>query len=497
MSNTFEIHFSKLLEWLIEKKFIVSDWEYQNALLRTDLQATIEATKENLETNSCKSTAHYFEVKLLLRQLELVEGTKAKNMFGQYTIPYLQKWGSFCSKWEVNNLYIADGSQQLIRKLLFERPYLTRSLSTSEKDYVEFSRRALDYERSVQSHNKRVDEINSEWKLTGDVLESISQRLQTHNKGSLAVSPLLLDKTIEDELSEDIYRELIRVSNSTLPLLYEQIFKTIQLDNVILAINYVSPHFPSASPDSLYPTLHCLLLPHSTATSSHKPSIPSTPSSCSSSIDNEWTTITPEDMGDDLPSSSSSIAMLPSTDEPVIGAIASMKSEEESHSLPAIPSPSLLSQPSIRESLACEIKQLESFLTRRISQGPLPAHPPSHASVSVTALTACRNTLTTILELLADPTLKKHAELCSNPDYALRVARLILVALRKREVVKHYCESTQADLRACSIQVEELRLCWSEHVNSVQILQRGLQEALGPLLGRTLEIVGFDLVESD
>jgi hypothetical protein len=81
----------------------------------------------------------------------------------------------------------------------------------------------LDYERSVQSHNKRVDEINSEWKLTGDVLESISQRLQTHNKGSLAVSPLLLDETIEDELSEDIYRELIRVSNFTLPLLYEQV----------------------------------------------------------------------------------------------------------------------------------------------------------------------------------------------------------------------------------------------------------------------------------
>eukprot|EP01041_Mallomonas_annulata_P008878 gene8878-18380_t len=202
-----DIQFTKLLEWLIDRKKVPLKWQDPIRKVHDRLavaKATTSSTNVDVVAALKKDVLTYFECKQLFQILETDEGTSAKNIFGQYNSPSLKNWHAVIKAWEKDNVYLGESSRLLIQWASHECPAMKKILTSSEKQVADINRRINEYEKTIQNCKRLRSELSKEWGIEGNNDHSLKSELLQLTKSLPAIY-----EEIESLILENNFRNCI------------------------------------------------------------------------------------------------------------------------------------------------------------------------------------------------------------------------------------------------------------------------------------------------
>lgn len=125
-----DIHYNKLLDWLIDRRHCDVKWLAQARIIREMIQANLThlpSDNELLASFKERGSLNYFQCKQVLEGIKSVDGD-SKSLFGKFISVRVQRWAEIVRDYEKKNIYLADCAQQLIRNVNYEIPALKQSL---------------------------------------------------------------------------------------------------------------------------------------------------------------------------------------------------------------------------------------------------------------------------------------------------------------------------------------------------------------------------------
>jgi hypothetical protein len=83
----------------------------------------------------------YYDCKRVLSELESREGSQAKNIFGSYIIPYLEKWNDILNTWQKDYKFLGNSCRTFASIALNVLPTNRKMLITVQKQLMDSSRK--------------------------------------------------------------------------------------------------------------------------------------------------------------------------------------------------------------------------------------------------------------------------------------------------------------------------------------------------------------------
>jgi hypothetical protein len=128
-----DIHYNKLLDWLIDRRHCDSKWTVQIRRIREKINASLPSLPpDQLATLGDRPALNYFQCRQILETVKTVDGD-SKSLFGKYNSPRVQEWAEIVRDFEKGGVYLADCAQQLTRNVNYEIPALKQSLARSQQ----------------------------------------------------------------------------------------------------------------------------------------------------------------------------------------------------------------------------------------------------------------------------------------------------------------------------------------------------------------------------
>lgn len=137
-----DIHFNKLLDWLLKRRHCKPEWTEAAHDIRTKINAAITDMPEHPDVTALLhgSYINYFHC---LRIIDILKETEAasKNIFGRYSSQRMKDWQEIVKLYEKDCTYLAEAAQMLSRYVNYEIPALKRQLAGSRKSEEDFTRK--------------------------------------------------------------------------------------------------------------------------------------------------------------------------------------------------------------------------------------------------------------------------------------------------------------------------------------------------------------------
>jgi len=150
-----DIHFNKLLDWLIDRRHCNVNWATDAVVVRGKINAALSLPLDDIPANDSLAALlaiphlNFFHVRDIVDVLSLTEKEK-KNFLGQCTSPVLNAWTEVTSRYQKNGVYLAEAAQQLIRFVNYEIAALKKSVEKNQKMAKECERKEAEYDQQVQ-----------------------------------------------------------------------------------------------------------------------------------------------------------------------------------------------------------------------------------------------------------------------------------------------------------------------------------------------------------
>lgn len=180
-----DIQTSKLLDWLLDRRHCNLKWQSAVKEIREKINAAIQDMPENEEIKQLLSGSyiHYFHC---LRIVEILKGTEAssKNIFGRYSSQRMKDWQEIVSLYETDNVYLAEVASLLSRNVSYEGPALRKQLAKAQQLQQELSRREVECQSSAADLRERYYAACKQYGITG---ENVARELQALVKDLPAV----------------------------------------------------------------------------------------------------------------------------------------------------------------------------------------------------------------------------------------------------------------------------------------------------------------------
>uniref|UniRef100_A0A1B6L5Z9 CDK5 regulatory subunit-associated protein 3 n=1 Tax=Graphocephala atropunctata TaxID=36148 RepID=A0A1B6L5Z9_9HEMI len=160
-----DINTNKLLDWLISRRIVSSEWQKSVLPVREKINAAIQDMPQHPEIAQLLSGAYinYFHC---IRIIEILKETEAdtKNVFGRYGSQRMKDWQEVVRLYEKDNLYLAEASHLLISNVKYEIPSLKKQIAKCHQNQQECEKRAVDY---AKNENSARNELNTMYKQLG------------------------------------------------------------------------------------------------------------------------------------------------------------------------------------------------------------------------------------------------------------------------------------------------------------------------------------------
>ncbi|CAD5114313.1 DgyrCDS3452 [Dimorphilus gyrociliatus] len=141
-----DIHFNKLLDWLINRRHCKQQWQKDALIVREKINSAIQDMPEvDSVTKLLQGTyINYFHCIKIIEILKETE-KETKNIFGRYSSQRMKDWQEIVSLYEKDNLYLAEAAQLLARNVNYDIPSLKKKLSKLRQNQKEFAKKESDY----------------------------------------------------------------------------------------------------------------------------------------------------------------------------------------------------------------------------------------------------------------------------------------------------------------------------------------------------------------
>ncbi|XP_074653512.1 CDK5 regulatory subunit-associated protein 3-like [Tubulanus polymorphus] len=141
-----DIHYNKLLDWLINRRHCLHQWQASAITIREKINNAIQDMPAVEEiTKLLQGTyINYFHC---LRIVEILKDTEAntKNIFGRYSSQRMKDWNEIVQLYEKDGIYLAEVAQLLTRNVNYEIPSLKKQIAKCKQTHDETIKKEAEY----------------------------------------------------------------------------------------------------------------------------------------------------------------------------------------------------------------------------------------------------------------------------------------------------------------------------------------------------------------
>lgn len=170
--STIDIHLTKLVDWLVDRRHCSKDWNERSAAIRAKIQQAILDMPQNDEIQQLLSSS-FFDYFICLKIVEILKETEkdTKNMFGMYSSQRMKDWRTIVSNFEKNSVYLVDSAQIIQRNVAFEIPALRKQINKCQQIRDESHSRQVDLEKNIHEIQKQYSQLCLDMSIKGENIE--------------------------------------------------------------------------------------------------------------------------------------------------------------------------------------------------------------------------------------------------------------------------------------------------------------------------------------
>lgn len=163
-----DIHCSKLVDWLLQRRHCTKDWSENLASIRRKIRAALRDMPENEEIKQLLigSKLDYFKSKRIVEILRTTEAS-SKNIFGFYSSQRMKDWQDIVYSYEKDNVYLAEIATDLIRENNYEVPGIRKVINKLNKDKDELEKEKGNLLRRAQQFNSEYNKLAVSYGIKG------------------------------------------------------------------------------------------------------------------------------------------------------------------------------------------------------------------------------------------------------------------------------------------------------------------------------------------